>query len=747
MSMSISTLGSLKLRLAGSTSLLAILILSVAPVSAKTDRQKPKLVVVLYADDNDGRPGNVLFDRGLRATLMADSPDPVEIHSEFLDVSRFSDPGYQQQLAEFLRLKYVRRKIDLIITEFSSTLDFAVAQRDRMFPGVPVVFGAVDEREIVARKLPPDMIGVPIKMDMLATLDLALAHHPRTQRVFVITGKSPVDAQWEAEARRAFRGYEGNLEFVYLSGLPMDELLKRVATLTEHSIAYYLHVFEDGAGSTFVSTDVLERLAATAGVPLYGHADTYVGRGIVGGRVFSYEAEGGNAAKLGLRILAGENPRNLPPPQTSENTYQFDWRQLQRWGITKDRLPVGSVVRFEEPGFWYLYRWHLIGIISLCVIEGLLIFRLTVERINRQRAEARFRQMVEAAPNGILMVDRKGRIALANNQIEKLFGYRKEELLSQSVEMLMPEQVRSRYAAYRNHFFESPEARPMGAGRELFGLRKDGRQFAVEIGLSHVSTDAGLFVLASVSDISERQQAEQGLRESQHELQILTGRLLQAQESERRRIARELHDDLNQRLALLSVEIDILARRPTVSSGQFCEQLHELSTEVRQISSSVHELSHRLHPAKLEHLGLESAVRGLCKEISLHHELAIAFRSHDLPDEISEDTALCLYRIVQEAICNAIKHGNAARLEVDLSIHDEDICLRIADDGVGFDPSLVEESDGLGLLSMRERLRLVNGTIAIDTRPSEGTRIEVRVPCDVAAFDTGQLQESMATIL
>jgi len=442
-----------------------------------------------------------------------------------------------------------------------------------------------------------------------------------------------VDVQWEGEARRAFQEHDSRLELVYLSGLPMEELLNRVAALPEHSIGYYLHVFEDNAGNSFAPTDVLERLAASANVPFYGHADTYVGRGIVGGRVFSYETEGANAAKLGLRLLAGENPKDLPLPHTSENTYQFDWRQLQRWGISKDRLPVGSVVRFEEPGFWYFYRWHVIGIISVCVIEALLIFRLLVERVNRQRAEARFRPMVE------------------------------------------------------------------------------------------------------------------GLRESQQELQILTGRLMQAQESERRRIARELHDDLNQRLALLAVEIDILARNPPVSPDQFGNRLHDLATEVKLISSSVHDLSHQLHPAKLEHLGLEAALRGLCKEISLHHGMTIAFRSHGVPVGIPDGAALCLYRIVQEAIVNAIKHSDAAQLEVDLSLHHGEICLRIADDGVGFEPSLADESGGLGLLSMRERLRLINGTIAIDTRPSAGTRIEVRVPPESSTSAPGQAQESMSSAM
>jgi hypothetical protein len=136
-------------------------------------------------------------------------------------------------------------------------------------------------------------------MDMAGTLDLALKLHPGTQRVYVIAGKSRFDAYWEAEARKTFHGYETRLEFIYFTGLPQEELLRTVADLPERSIIYYLHVFQDGDGKPQVPADVLELLAGKANVPIYGHVDSYIGRGIVGGLVVSFEAEGKNAARLG----------------------------------------------------------------------------------------------------------------------------------------------------------------------------------------------------------------------------------------------------------------------------------------------------------------------------------------------------------------------------------------------------------------------------------------------------------------
>jgi signal transduction histidine kinase len=296
------------------------------------------------------------------------------------------------------------------------------------------------------------------------------------------------------------------------------------------------------------------------------------------------------------------------------------------------------------------------------------------------------------------------------------------------VEMLLPERFRTQHPDFRRNFFGTPEARPMGAGRELFGRRRDGSEIPVEIGLSPVWTDVGFFVLASIIDITERRRAEGDLRQSQSELRELTGRLLRAQETERRRIARELHDDLNQSLAILAVELDMLSQKPPESTAVVQERIQKLSDQVKQLSSSVHDLSHQLHPAKLEQLGLVAALRSLCRELTESHGLPIAFEHHEIAETLPDDAALCLYRITQESLQNVIRHSGAHHALVELKGERVSIRLRVVDDGNGFDLGSVEGKAGLGLISMRERLRLVQGEIAIDSRPAAGTRIDVRVP-------------------
>ena len=199
-----------------------------------------------------------------------------------------------------------------------------------------------------------------------------------------------------------------------------------------------------------------------------------------------------------------------------------------------------------------------------------------------------------------------------------------------------------------------------------------------------------------------------------------------------RRIARELHDDLNQGLALLAVHLDLLGQGPPESGARLAERIREISDRVKQLSSVVHGLSTVLHPSKLEQLGLVAAVRGLCKELTQVHGLAIEFVAQPMPSPIPDDTALCLYRIAQEPLSNVIKHSGARHARVELSGNEAGVSLRIGDDGAGFEGGTPETKEGLGLVSMRERLRLVGGAIAIDSRRSAGTRIDVHVPLPAA---------------
>ena len=330
---------------------------------------------------------NLIIDGQLRSSFREKLGDRVELFSEHIDISRFPDSRIHRKQLEFLRDKHSAHGLDLIVVIDHPALDLIQSHRDWFFPATPVVFCCLTEAEYRARRIEPRVLGVPVKMDYGRTLELALRLHPGTRHTVVIAGATKDDMATLADARRDFRPFEGMVEFRYLVGLPMADLRQEVSQLSGDTIIIYLSIARDGAGTFFFPREALVQVSQVASVPIYGYYDSYLGHGIVGGFLASFEIEATNAARVGLRILAGENPADLFADESTSCAYLFDWRQLKRWGIDEADLPPGSVVRFRNPSFWDLYRWHVIVILSVCAIQTTLILGLLVQRARGRRAE------------------------------------------------------------------------------------------------------------------------------------------------------------------------------------------------------------------------------------------------------------------------------------------------------------------------------------------------------------------------
>jgi len=223
-------------------------------------------------------------------------------------------------------------------------------------------------------------------------------------------------------------------------------------------------------------------------------------------------------------------------------------------------------------------------------------------------------------------------------------------------------------------------------------------------------------------DISERKHAEEALK-------CLGRRLIAAQEEERKRVARELHDDLNQRMAVLTIELEQLAQTLQKTSSLH-KGLLKLRLEAQEISTDIHRLSYRLHPSKLDHLGLAAAVKSLCDELPLTKigNPRVHFHQSGLPADLPKDVTLCLFRIAQEGLRNCVKHSGAESVKVVLTKTDHAICLSVSDNGCGFDTRSAVMEKGLGFISMQERLRLVGGEIKISSQARRGVRIDASIP-------------------
>ena len=370
---------------------LAMSIAGCLPVSAAT-RQ-----VVLLFDERLELPGLSLLDAELVRFLRSNSTEPIEVYREAMDLSRFSSSSYKTLLRDFLRAKYADKKIDVVVAVMAPALDFLLAYDDLIFPGTPIVFCGVDRRQLGARSLPSNVYGVLIKREFAPTLELALHLHPKTTNVVVVAGTSEFDTMLLAQAQSEFRSYENRVSFTYLSELSLQQLLATLSRLPPRDVVLFLTMFQDGDGQPFVPHEVVERVSSAASVPVYGFLDQYLGRGIVGGSLYSFSEHGDEAARMVLRLLAGAEP----PQHLSEvfsNKVLFDWRQMQRWGISERRLPSGSEIEFRESTSWERYSWQIVFVGAVVLVQAGLISLLLHERGRRRLAEVQARQrMAELA--------------------------------------------------------------------------------------------------------------------------------------------------------------------------------------------------------------------------------------------------------------------------------------------------------------------------------------------------------------
>jgi PAS domain S-box-containing protein len=244
------------------------------------------------------------------------------------------------------------------------------------------------------------------------------------------------------------------------------------------------------------------------------------------------------------------------------------------------------------------------------------------------------------------------------------------------------------------------------------------------------ATAVGNLIYAAARDVTERLQDEAAIREREKELQTLTGRLILGQEAERRRLARELHDSLSQRLAVLAIQAGKTETAEKDGHDPIRKSLRNLRDQAILIAADVHSISHGLHPSILDDLGLSKAVESECARFSTREGIAVAFTAQNIPERLPQDVSLSIYRIVQESLNNIAKHACARRVSVSLAKSEVGLQLSVQDDGLGFDTAEVRKQPGLGLASIRERVRLVRGQHCIATEPQKGTTITVTVPLD-----------------
>jgi PAS domain S-box-containing protein len=339
-----------------------------------------------------------------------------------------------------------------------------------------------------------------------------------------------------------------------------------------------------------------------------------------------------------------------------------------------------------------------------------------------QQNEERLQLVMEANSEGVWDWNIPSGRAVFSPRYSRMLGYEPEEFATDYASwknLVHPDDFEAVNKAHSEHIHEHKDFRV-----ELRMRKKSGEWCWILSRGMVVERDAegrAIRMVGTHQDITARKWAEAALHE-------LSGRLINAQEEERRRLAEELHDGLSQSLALLAVELELFAQNPPAGPDQVGKRLLEFSARTKELSAEVHRLSHGLHPAKLEQLGLASAIGGFCREVQAGGAIAVSFTSRQVPRVLPQDLALCLYRVTQEALQNVVKHSGAQLATVDVAMVNTEIHLSIADNGRGFDPGAKPGTAALGLISMRERVRLVRGRISVESKPGQGTKVSVRVP-------------------
>jgi PAS domain S-box-containing protein len=717
---------------------LVLLGLAAAPASAGPDTaDRPRHVLLLHSYEREYAPHGQVAQI-IQKELSRQSLQPINFFDVSLQPARASTNPDEAATLEYLQSTFAGRRLDLIISIGGPAARFAVDHREHLFASTPLLLAGADRHFVATTPMPVNTAAIAISTDAPPIIATALALLPDTTTVHVVLGTSALEQFWRSELSRQLHEFKNRLTFRWFNSLSFGEMLTRSGELPPNSIVFFTLFSVDADGVPHVEERTLRELHARANAPIFGFHSGQLGQGIVGGPLLSIEEIGEKSTQAALRILGGEAPASVATPTIGMGIPTFDARELRRWGIAEARLPPGSIVRFREPTVWQQYRWQIVGGTAFALFQTSLVVALLTIQVKRRRAEraqreseARFRLLADSAPAMVWMSGPDGRrtdfnrgwLEFTGRTIEQEGGIDGWLQGVHAGDFALTLQTCSQAFDRREPF------------RIEYRLRRhDGEhRWILDTGLPRFDAN-GVFAghIGSCIDVTDLKLAKAALASLSH-------KLMQSQEGERTLIAKELHEDLGQRLAGLTMQLHSLSRVSIDDNlrtrvGDLCAQFGDLGRDIQAISG-------RLYSYKLEYLGLAAAVGAMCQEAARQHAVEIDFSHDGVPHDLPREVALGLFHVLQQAIDNAVLHSGSRDIAVDLractsiglGMATDVIQLKVIDHGMGFDPEDVARGDGLGLIHMRERMNLVNGELLVESHPGAGTKIIARVPFTAGA--------------
>jgi len=697
--------------------IVGLLVWGVLACCAGAETKARHVLVVFSASQNE--PTSL---QALERTIRGRVPGEVNFYTTYIDYQRSGDQSYRESLAETFRREYREVRPDIEIAMSIEALEFAMDYRDRTFPGVPIVFTGVTASELDGKALPPRVTGVEGSIGLGETIDLALRLEPDTKAVAVIDAGRNF---WWGIAHSELLRRQGKVREIDILGPPSAAMLQMVAALPAHTVILFQLAPESSTDPAVRSSDVLA--LAARHLPTYSAWPNLTLNGGGVGGVFPDDLDlMQRTGEMAAKELLGARPEDIPIAKGPDFRVEVDWRALHRWHIAESMLPAGSVILYRPPSLWEQHREYVVAAIAVIVVLLLVVIGLLWQRARDRKAKAvlgeserRFRKMVDTTPSLVWMCDREGKITYLNDRRLAFTGADPKEGYARTwTAYVHPDDLHNVLVTLSNAL----------KTRERFSMeyrlrRSDGvYRWKLDVASPRVNDD-GSFAgfIGSAIDTTDQKLAQMALRK-------VSGQLIEAQEKERSRIARDLHDDICQRLALLSIEIEQANRVSNGPAAATKTSLEEIQRHCAEIAQDVQSLSHQLHSSRLDYLGIEAAVRGFCEELSAQHEVEIEFSGRDVPARLPNDVSLCLFRVTQEALHNAVKYSGVKQFQVELSGMEGTVQLVVSDAGVGFDMEEAKRKRGLGMVSMQERIHLVHGRLSVESKPREGTRIIAAVP-------------------
>jgi PAS domain S-box-containing protein len=488
--------------------------------------------VVLLLPQQASTPSALDVERGIRTALARDYRGTLQIRVEYLDLlDPLITPHFDRMVA-LLADKYRDLPIDVVIAHRTEALSFALEQR-AIFHNAPIVFVEVRHREAVAlTKGHQGVTGALVEYDLSAMMAEAFALVPQVRRVAIVGGTSEFDRRLQENIREAIAAQPLRYEVANLAGLSFEEQLHQVSTLPPEAIVVVPSYRADASGRSLMPDDLIAQLAAAASVPTFGFADTWLGRGIVGGRLVQFTRLGDRAGALAASILKGTEPASIPFEASPIVVNRFDARALRRWGIPESRLPAGSELLFRPPSLWTDHQGIIIGGLAVLAGQGALIGLLLMERRRRRQAqeatreaEQRYRTVADSTADCVYWLLPDGTFQYVSPSSLSVTGYGPDEFVQQpaiAAELVLPED-RQKWAAHRERMREATA--PLAIELRVMNKAGEIRWLDVIEGPVIGAKGEPLGLRGSARDITDRKRAEADLRTAFEEIARLRDRL------------------------------------------------------------------------------------------------------------------------------------------------------------------------------------------------------------------------------